>query len=234
MSKFLKSLQSFAHTTLGLVVVIILALWQLNIFSLISNIPALSLSVYGSWLSIAVIAFAIIWAQMKDKVLLSHGILFFIYSSALAVFVTTLFSNSPVNAFDGYNIISLFAMVYALAVAVGEFMVSKPQPAKVNFKSLFALLLFIGAYYFLYGFTDTFVVGLVVLGAVLLGSKIVALLFAAGYLIGPMFSSLDMIIFNLTNNFPFQVSLFFILAITLAALVFIVLDLIQSFTKNEL
>lgn len=233
MSKFLKSLQVFAHTKGALVIVILLALFQINFFSLFSVPPQFGLSIVGSWLGLLVIAFAIIWAQIKDKVLLSHLILFFVYSSALAVFISSLFSNSPISAFDGYNIISLAAMAYSLGVVVGEFLFSKPTLTKFEYKSLFSLLLFIGAYYLLYNFTNTLVIAVITLGAVLLGSKIVALLYAFGALIPIIFGTTDTIIYYMNQNIPLQVSFFFTLAISITVLVFIILDLIKSFSNKE-
>lgn len=233
MSKYLKILQSFAGTTGGLVVVIVLALWKIDILNFFGNMPTLSLTTFGSWISILVIAFAIIWALMKNKILLSHGVLFYIYSSALSVFITSLFSNSPFSAFSLFNIVSLLAMLYALAVVVAEILYSKPVFAKMDLKSLLPLLLFLIVYYLNVGFSSTLVIGLILLGAVLLGSKIVALLVAASYLIFPIFNGVDTIITLMDNNLPQQVNLIFTLLTYVAALVFIVVDLVRSLSKNE-
>ena len=124
-------------------------------------------------------------------------------------------------------------MLYALAVVVAEILYSKPVFAKMDLKSLLPLLLFLIVYYLNIGFSSTLVIGLILLGAVLLGSKIVALLVAASYLIFPIFNGVDTIITLMDNNLPQQVNLIFTLLTYVAALVFIVLDLVRSLSKNE-
>ena len=66
MKSFLSSLVSFAHSTGGLVVVIVLALWQTNPLSYTTGF-VFSLGLVGSILSTLVVTFAIIWAALKEK-----------------------------------------------------------------------------------------------------------------------------------------------------------------------
>src|SRR5690554_3792038 len=115
MKAFLMSLKSFSVTIGGLIVVVIAVLLHGGLINLIQNFPStFTLANVGYYLGVLILMFAIIWAQLKSNALLSHGILLYLFSSALSAFIGTLFSNTPSNAFDTSILLNLVVMLYTL------------------------------------------------------------------------------------------------------------------------
>ena len=177
--------------------------------------------------------FAVIWAQVKANALLSHGILFFLFASALSGFVTALFSNTPSNAFDGNMLINLLIMLYTLGVVVAYLLYDKPKTSKVTALVTLPMLLFFGVYYIVFGFTSTLLVFLIVLVSLLLGSKVVALAYAMYAIIGHVFLRLYIIMELFRNNGNQSVNNWFIMVLFTVALVFLGMDFVKSIKSNE-
>ncbi len=229
MKSFLKSLQGFAHSMGGLVVVIVLAVWQTGLYNLLVNpFPEFTMAVVGGWLSTILVAFAIIWAQYKERVLLSHALLFLIFANGLSAFLSGVLTLQFDQALEVNTLVNLVAMLYVFAVVVAELMFSKPQSAKVEYKDLMSIGLFALAVYIHVGFTGALLALLPVFVALFLGSKVVAFLYAIASLVGSVFWQL-----NWVMNTPDEFSHYVYLALFTAALVFVVLDLLKAFQNNE-
>lgn len=226
MKGFLSSLVSFAHSMGGLVVVVILAVWQLNPLSF-GNFN-FSVGWLGGVLSSLIVAFAIVWSQYKQRYLLAHLILTLIFASA----VSQLFNSILGLNFGGTgfieSIITTVAFLYVLGVVLGELLVAKPKLATYPMAALFSLLLFGIAVYLVYGFGTLLLALVPIVLALLLGSRLVALLYAGATLVAYVFSNLSFII-----SFPSQYEPYVLLLIFGAALVFIGLDLYKAFKNQE-
>ncbi len=234
MKAFLLALKGFAGSVGGLITVIFILFWHFDILGFIQNFPPqFNFLTIGSYLSLFVLVFAIIWAQMKSKVLLSHGILFFLYASALSVFLNRLFSNSPSDAFDGNGLINLIIMAYTLAVVAAYMLYDRPKTGKLNALMTLPFLIFFGLYYVASGFNNSLMTLLVVIIALLLGSKVVALAYPIHILVGFVFSALYFIFEALNNNTTQDINTWITLIVSVVSLVFLSLEFIKSIQSNE-
>ncbi|WP_025724706.1 hypothetical protein [Acholeplasma granularum] len=235
MKAFLTALKNFAYSIGGLIVIIVvLLIGVLDIIDLIQNFPtSFTLTLVGSLLSTIVLAFSIIWAQLKNKILLSHGIMFFIYASALQQFISNLFSNNPTNAFDGNSLFGLISMAYFLLVSIAVILYEQPKPAKLNILGSLSILAYLVVSYILFGFNSTLITFLIILGALLLGSKVVAISYALSTLILPVFSHLNQIFNNFSNNSNQVFNHWFVALIGIAVIVFLSIDLFKLVDHNE-
>lgn len=229
MKSFLKSLQGFAHSMGGLVVVIVLAVWQTGLYNLLVNpFPAFTMSVVGGWLSTILVAFAIIWAQYKERVLLSHALLFLVFANGLSTFLSGVLTLNFDQVLNVNTLVNLVGLLYVFAVVVAELMFSKPKPAAIAYKDLLSIGLFALAVYIHVGFTGALLALLPVFVALFLGSKVVAFLYATASLIGSVFGQLNWILTT-----PEEFSHYVYFALFAVALVFVVLDLLKAFKNNE-
>lgn len=226
MKGFLSSLVSFAHSVGGLVVVVLLAVWQFGPMGF-GNIN-FSVGWLGVVLSSLIVAFAIVWSQYKQRYLLAHVILALIFASAVSQLFNSLLGLNFTGLGFVESIITTVAFLYALGVVVGELLVSRPKLATYPSKALFSLLLFGIAIYLVYGFGMLLLALVPIVVALLLGSRLVALLYAAATLVSYVFNNLSFII-----SFPSQYESYVLLLIFGAALVFIGMDLYKAFKNQE-
>jgi len=187
MKAFLLALKQFAASILGTIVVVVIVLWHWDILGMIENFPPINFMTIGRLLSLAILLFVIIWSQLKSKALLSHGILLYLFASALSGFISALFSNTPSSAFDGSTFINLLIMLYTLGVVAAYLLYDRPKTASLNTLVSLPLLVFAIVYYLRVGFNSTLLVMLVVTLALLLGSKVAALGYAMYVTISPLF-----------------------------------------------
>lgn len=228
MKQFLLSLKDFSKSVGGLVVVLILALWQIDIFN-IFNI-GFSLFTVGIWLSVVAMAFTIFWAQYKGKPLISHFILFSLYMGALSTFVNSLFSNSPLNAFTPETLVNLLAMLYTLFVSIAFVLYEKPKPTKLSFMESLPLIAFIVVCYITFGPSTAIIYSLIVLLILFVGTKIIALLYALSNLIVPVFSLIN----NLVNNASgFTLNGWFHALLIICVAAYLTYELVLSFKKGQ-
>lgn len=234
MKAFLLALKGFAESVGGLIPVIFILFWYFDILGFVENFPPeFNFLTIGSYLSLFVLVFAIIWAQMKSKVLLSHGILFYLYASALSVFLNSLFSNSPSDAFEGTGLIDLIIMAYTLAVVAAFILYDRPKTGKLNGLMTIPFLIFFGLYYVVAGFNNSLMALLVVIVALLLGSKVVALAYPIYILVGIVFSALYFIFEALTNNGTQDFNIWIVMIASIVSLVFLSLEFIKAIQSNE-
>ena len=228
MKSFLSALRNFAQGVGGLVVVILVALWNLSFLQTIVNGGSLTfgLAEIGDYLSTLAVAFALFWAQYKGKVLLSHLLMFLLFADALRTILVPLFS-AAFGSITLTMIIGLLIMLYALGVVVAEFVEGKQQAAKLQYRDLLSIILFAAAVYLSVGWSAALLGLIPVLIALLLGSKVVGLVYAAATLVTYAFVYVD----TLMAAFVFTTLL--LLLVCVAALVFLVLDLVKALQKNE-
>lgn len=234
MKSFLTAIKGFAESIGGLIVVVLIVLWHADVIGFIENFPPnFNWAVFGGWLTIIVLGFAVIWAQAKSKVLLAHGILLYLFVSALSIFVNRLFSNTPSNAFDGEVILNLLVMLYAFAVVLASLLYDRPKAAPLKSLTTLSLLIFFAVSYFANGFTGTLFAFLIVLVALLLGSKVVALAYAISTLLLPVFARVESVIQAFNNNLDQQFNTWFLTAAMIVSLVFLSMDFIKAIQTNE-
>lgn len=233
MKAFLLALKGFAESIGGLIAVIVILFWYFDILGFLENFPPeFNFLTIGSYLSLFVLVFAIIWAQMKSKILLSHGILFYLFASALSVFLTNLFSNSPTDAFEGTGLIDLVIMAYTLAVVAAYILYSRPKTHKLNALMTIPFLIFFGLYYVVTGFNNSLMALLVVIVALLLGSKVVALAYPIHILLGIVFSALHFIFEAFNNNGAQDFNMWVVMIASIVSLVFLSLELKKAVESN--
>lgn len=233
MKAFLMSLKSFSVSIGGLIVVIIAVLLYGNVLSIIRNFPPFSLAIFGSYLALFVLMFAVVWAQLKSNALLSHGILFFLFASAISGFLSQLFSNTPANAFELDSILDVVIMLYTLGVVAAFVLYDKPKPAKLSALATLPFLVYLGAHYLYAGFGVTLLSLLVVVIALLLGSKVVALAYAIFSITTPLFSNLHLIFQAFSNDTPQVVNYWFGFAVLTVAFVFLILEFVKSIKLDQ-
>src|SRR5690554_5531602 len=190
MKAFLLALKQFAASILGTIVVVLIVLWHWDILGMIENFPPINFMTIGRLLALATLLFVIIWSQLKSKALLSHGILLYLFASALSGFISALFSNTPSSAFDGSTFINLLIMLYTLGVVAAYLLYDRPKTASLNTLVSLPLLVFAIVYYLRVGFNSTLLVMLVVTFALLLVIKFVAFVFVIYLIISPLFLAL--------------------------------------------
>jgi len=234
MKAFLLSLKRFAESIGGLIVVIFVLFWHFNILGFIENLPpVLNFLTIGSYLSLLLLVFAVIWAQMKSKVLLSHSILFYLFASALSVFLSNLFSNTPTDAFDGSGLINLLIMAYALGVVAAYVLYDRPKTSKLDALLTIPFIIFFALYYVSAGFSASIMVLLIVIIALLLGSKVVALAYPMYILVGFIFSSLHFIFQAMTNNGSQDFNIWITMIVSIVSLVFLTLEFLKTIQSNK-
>lgn len=234
MKAFLIGLKGFAESIGGLIVVIFVLFWYFDILGFIENFPpGFDFLTIGSFLSLLILVFAVIWAQMKSNVLLSHSILFYLFASALSVFLSNLFSNSPSDAFDGSGLINLIVMAYTFGVIVAYVLYDRPKTSKLDALMTLPFIIFFGLYYIAAGFNASIMVLLVVLVALLLGSKVVALAYPMYILVGIVFSSLHFIFQALTNNGSQDFNIWVTMIVSVVSLVFLSLEFVKTVQSNK-
>lgn len=228
MKQFLLSLKDFSKSVGGLVVVLILALWQIDIFNIFSL--GFNLFTVGIWLSVVAMTFTIFWAQYKGKPLISHFILFTLYIGALSAFINSLFSSSPINAFTPETIVNLLAMLYTLFVSVSFVLYEKPKPTKLSFKDSLPLLAFVLVCYLAFGYTTTIIYSLVLLLILFFGTKIIALLYALSNLVFPIINLID----DLTTNISgITLNEWFHALLIVGVTAYLSYELVLSFKKGQ-
>lgn len=233
MKAFLLALKQFAASILGTIVVVVIVLWHWDILGMIENFPPMNLLTIGRLLSLVTLLFVIIWSQLKSKALLSHGILLYLFASALSGFISALFSNTPSSAFDGTTFVNLLVMLYTLGVVAAYLLYDRPKTASLNTLVSLPLLVFAIVYYLRTGFNSTLLVMLVVTIALLLGSKIAALGYAMYVTISPLFLALHTIVQAFSNNTGQSFNVWFNLVTLAFAFVFLALEFFKSIQRNE-
>ncbi len=233
MKAFLLALKAFAESICGLIVVSIIVLWHWDILGIIENFPPFNLLTIGSFLGMVLLMFAIVWSQIKSKALLSHGILFFLFASSLTGFIGALFSNTPSSAFSGETLVNVLIMFYTLGVVAAYILYDKPKPAKLIGLTTLPMLIFFGAYYLLAGFSGLLLALLIILVALLLGSKVVALTYPMYLLIGAIFSRMYLIFEAFSNNLDQQINIWFMFVILTASFVLLTMELLKAVQSNE-
>ncbi len=217
-----------------MIVIIFILFWHFNIWGFIENFPpTFSLLTVGSYLSLLILVFAVIWAQIKSKVLLSHGILFYFFASALSVFVSNLFSNSPTDAFNGRGLIDLVIMAYTLGVVSAYILYDRPKTSKLNALMTLPFLIFFGLYYLVVGFYSSLMVFLIVIVALILGSKVVALSYPMYVLIGMIFSALHFIFQAFSNNSAQNLNHWLVMITSIISFILLTLEFLKAVKSNK-
>ncbi|MBN3490461.1 hypothetical protein JV173_02920 [Acholeplasma equirhinis] len=229
MKSLLSTLKSFAESQLGLVVVIVMAVIQLSLFNALLTMNfTFNVSVLGGWLSTLVVGFAIIWAQWKGKVLLSHLLLALLFADALRNFVVALIGLNFGAAFDLQLLLSLVSFLYTGLVVLAELMLGKTTAAKIQKEDLLPLAIFAAAVYFSAGWSLVLLSLIPVVIALLLGSRVVAFLFAAATALGSTLGYVNAIMVDAT-----MLSNYLLLALFIVALIFLVMPLMKAIQNQE-
>lgn len=225
MKSFLSSLVSFAHSTGGLVVVIVLALWQTDPISLAGQ--TWGIASVGSTLATLLVAFAIVWAALKERHMLAHLILALILANSVSqLFNAIITLNFGANGLY-LSVISTVAFLYTLGVVLGELLVAKPKVTTYPMEKLYSILVAAVAIYLGLGFGNLLLAFVPVVLALLLGSRTVALMYTGATLLGQVFIHTSLLIA------AFSVGTLILTLAFAAALAYLVLDLVKAFQTNE-
>lgn len=225
MKSFLSSLVSFAHSMGGLVVVIVLALWQTNPLSYTTGF-VFSLGLVGSILSTLVVTFAIIWAALKERHLLAHLLLALVFANALSALFQAIVALNFGGSFYQV-IIEAVAFLYTLGVVLGELLVARPKVTTYPMDRLYPLLLTALVLYLGIGWTAVVWTFIPVVLALLLGSRTIALLYATASVVGYVFIQTNLLVAG------FAIGTLVLVLLFAATLVYLVLDLVKAFKAQE-
>lgn len=188
MDNFLRKTLDFSKSVFGLVAIIAAVIVFINPVGL-ANTNTFDLRVISSLLGRFILAFIIIYSQLKNKTLVSHLLILWVFGSAIAVFLGSL-NAITLNANFLMNVLRVIFLAYALLVVMANIMYEKPTPKNVDFKSLFSLGLLLIVIFLLNGLVSALVEAVILLVLLYFGSKFLAYLYGLYIAVPPLLNAL--------------------------------------------
>lgn len=201
MDNFLRKTLDFSKSVFGLVAIIAAVIVFINPVG-VANTNTFDLRVISSLLGRFILAFIIIYSQLKNKTLVSHLLILWVFGSAIAVFLGSL-NAITLNANFLMDVLRVVFLAYALLVVVANLVYEKPTPKTVDFKSLFSLGLLLIVIFVLNGLVSALLEAAILLALLYFGLKFLAYLYALYVAVPPLLNTLYYIFddFKILNNY---------------------------------
>lgn len=222
MKKFLASLRKFVVSKYSIIVLGVAAAWYVYITSaFVWNLYAVC-GLLGSLM----LAGTVVFAHIRGRPLLSHGLLLFI----IGVQTTTL---QDFIRWDFVGVLGLIIGIVDLVILAYAFLAvwalcsgEKPVPAKIRIdKSLLSIVIFLAVVYLRTNLNTLILSSIPIIFILLMGDPLIALFYASAYLLPNLIVG-SYVLFRYLDEFTNYINV----ALLVASLVFIVLDIVKNFT----
>lgn len=177
MRNFLKSIHSFTHSIGGLLVLILLCILYVSFDSYIYELHNFNLTAISALIYAILIVFAMLWSQVRNKVLLAHILAMIIFGNVISQFI----NNLSTGTFDFSNIrtyIQILTVIYLVFVISAECLFTNISSASFKLTEIYSIIALLAISYVFNGVGSMMVLAFPILVALLLGSKAVAFIVA--------------------------------------------------------